>query len=386
MIASPADLTNIFMYADQFVVTGAHVDMRMADRVFTIEGCTDAGLLLLLTGVGRLHTSGLARRAHYLVTGDELTLTFTNEGSGKLSAVTAPHNWDSIVSIKPRVVHVSADDLWHVDVRWLLLRDLIAHYAETELVFVRARTEDEGEQVSVCRGKPGATWEWRRCRLRRYVLAGMSMSGYPDNVHTTSMGALAAYASSERDLTLTWNMGAHVIILTDGCLSHEHTQRLSQADVIALCVHFSVYVASVGAAYILAGRKQEGSLTVLDVVVCTSIATAAAEAVKYDTCTTQEWIFADNPGMLAAVAAGLPVTVMSLLPAAGGGGSTEDTLLAFFNSVCVPALAAAESGVTLDAEQVTLLLELVEDAGDDADALAVAVRASKPVRRSHVNK
>ena len=390
MIASsPVDVAHVCMYADTFIVSAGPVDLFISDRSLSVKNCTRTGLRLLLAGIARMFTAGLADKMFYLLRGKDLNLAATSEtqlpdgwGTDAVMVPMAQYaaRWAEIAALEVEVVHLSSGGLWHVDVRWMALRDCILYYlraaaaagtASMEVARVCMHVEDSPEEVTLYTGATAAVWEWRKSRLRRFLLAGMSMSGYPDNVYAATLDEVAVHVLLSKNVTLSWNVGTQVLSFHRRRLSYESTLvGLSRRQVGALSALLVRVAAEGDSMFLLVGHKRANVGVVLDVMLCTSLVLVNQEAELYSSFALQKW----SADALTDATTNKVVTSMSLV---ADDAVSADTLSCFLWEVGMPALKTVESGLTVDAPgSVTLMLDLDGEAHPTLD-LAAVVRANK---------
>jgi hypothetical protein len=309
---------------------------------------------------------------HYTVDGSMVTMVLGQASSGPNSCATMAGlalQQKRLARLRPTVVHVSGEHLWHIDFRWMLLRDAIASCAQAAIgtvLRIHAREANDDHQDVLVVADDGHEWHWRRCRLRRYLLVGMSMSGNPENVCAVSMDAIRRYVHTQADVSLSWNMGTCLAVCNMACLTIECTFGLTRQQLEAVCVQYSVFVAAVESAFITVARKG----LAVHVLVCATVALAADEASRFDSASTEKWVFDKNPALLMETVTALPIVdAVTWVPAVQ---VDADACGAFFKKVCEPALSATESGITLDAPTATVVLELSETSTVDVAAAVYA--------------
>lgn len=385
VIVSPDDIVNVLLYVQDMRLSGSTTGMHIADRAFSLTTCTHGVWSCLLAGIARCFSSHLAAQLHYTVQADTVTIVIEEAREGATACRSLADLQQKLLGrLRPSVVHLSADHLWHVDFRWMLLRDVIAYYAQLAVgsvlrIHAHKANEDHQDVLVVADRASQTEWHWRRCRLRRYLLGDMAMSGFPDNVYAVSMDGIRKYVLSQTDVSLSWNMGTCLAVCSTVCLSLECTFGLTRPQLEALCVQYSLNVAVwLHTAYVTVARKG----VAVHVLVCGSAALAADESKRFDTARTEEWAFEANPALLADTVAAIDtVEAVTFVPGLQVGA---DLCAGFFEKVCAPAILGVESGITLDAPAATIMMELTHVSTVDVTAAVAAASCSSHRRGRRV--
>jgi hypothetical protein len=168
-----------------------------------------------------------------------------------------------IAKLDVSAIRVHMDPLWSYDVRWMMLRHVLTyimqgaagqivevgrHMSATDVMVLSA--DDVGFSGT------GISWQWRKSKLRRFILYGTSMAEDPYPTVSASLEDFEYFLLSGESVALTWYFSTCALILSRSSFYLEYCNGIDNAADI--CESFAPFLEGLSEIHALICQDHNG--------------------------------------------------------------------------------------------------------------------------------
>ena len=362
------DVMHVCLYAQDFYFRYGTDAISIADRIFTLDSASSMAKNMLFTGIKHVLDTGLARRGAFVMHGTDLDIYVGRSMASTPAAVrftvhTLVEETTKIAKMDVSAIRVHMDPLWSYDVRWMMLRHVLTYImqdAAGQIVEVgRHMSDTDAIMLSDDdAGFPGTgiSWQWRKSKLRRFILYGTSMTDEPYPTVSASLEDFEYFLLSGESVALTWYFSTHAMVLGRSSFYLEYCNGIDNAADI--CKSFAPFLEGLSEIHVLICQDHNGKQILVG-----DFARTAAEINLIATNTKRSllqrltWSPAENPMFLLALLK--PLDKVSTISLAFSQDFESGLYHDLFRQTCLPILSKLTSAaVSMDYKEKRFHLSL----------------------------